>query len=135
MNTLKGHITGINSSDMISLITVDVDGDTFSSIILEGKSGEVNYKTGDQVNIFFKETEVGIAKGLSGLISFRNRFAGKINKIEKGDVLARIIMDYKGHTIGSIISTKSTEEMCLKRNELVEWLVKSSEVSLMDIQL
>jgi len=131
MNTLKGKITGIRSSKMISLITVDVDGDAFSSIVLEGDEGEVNYQEGDSVNIVFKETEVGIAKGLSGQISFRNRFAGKIQKIEKGDVLAKIVLDYKGHIIESIISTKSNEEMGLQCNDEVEWLVKTNEVSLM----
>lgn len=118
---------------MISLITVDVDGDAFSSIILEGTKGEIHYKIGDSVNIVFKETEVGIAKGLSGQISFRNRFAGKIKKIEQGKVLTKIVLDYKGRTIDSILSTRSTEVMDLKMNETVEWLVKSNEISLMAV--
>lgn len=131
MNILKGKIKDIKSSDMISLISVDVDGDLFSSIILEGKKGEANYKSCDLVNIVFKETEVGIAKGLCGQISFRNRFTGTIKKIEKGDVLSKIVLDYKGRTIDAIISTKSTEEMNLKQNDAIEWLVKTNEVSLM----
>jgi molybdate transport system regulatory protein len=133
MNTLKGKIMAIRSSDMISLITVNVDGDMFSSIVLEGKKTTMNYKKGDSVNLVFKETEVGIAKGLSGRVSFRNRFPGKIKKIEKSDVLAKIVVDYKGYTIESIISTNSAEEMDLQRNDRIEWLVKTNEVSLMAI--
>jgi len=133
MNILKGKIVDIQSSDMISLISVDVGGDVLSSIILEGKKGPLSYKKGEQVNLIFKETEVGIAKNLSGLISFRNRFAARIEKIEKGSVLAKIRLDYKGHRLEAIISTRSANDMKLKESESIEWLVKTNEVSLMQI--
>ena len=133
MNILKGKITEIQSSDTLSLISVDVDGDTLSAVVLEGKKGILNYKKGELVQVIFKETEVGLAKNLSGLISFRNRFPAKIKKIEKGSVLAKISLDYKNYRIESIISAKSAEEMKLKESDAVEWLVKTNEVSLMTI--
>ena len=130
MNTLTGKIFDIQSTEMISLIGIDVEGDIFSSIILEGKQGPMNYKANDRVNILFKETEVGLAKNLSGQISLRNRFGAKIQKIERSFILSKITLDYKGQLIRSIISTKSADEMRLKENDPVEWLVKSNEVSL-----
>ncbi len=133
MNTLKGKIVAVQSSDIISLISIDVDGDILSSIILEGKRGPVTYGNGDPVNLLFKETEVGTAKNLSGMISFRNRFPAQIKKIEKGALLARIRLDYKGKRIESIISVKSADDMKLQENENVEWLVKTNEVSLLPI--
>jgi molybdopterin-binding protein len=133
MNTLKGRIIEIQSSDMISLISVDVDGDVFSSIVLEGKQGPACYHKNDQVQVLFKETEVGIAKGLSGHVSFRNRFAARVHQVEHGSILARIVLDYKGKSIESVISRKSAQEMALKEGDDVEWLVKTNEVSLMPI--
>lgn len=130
MNTLTGKIFDIQSTEMISLIGIDVEGDIFSSIILEGKQGPMNYKTNDRVNILFKETEVGLAKNLSGQISLRNRFGAKIQKIERGFILSKITLDYKGQWIRSIISTKSADEMRLQENDPIEWLVKSNEISL-----
>jgi molybdate transport system regulatory protein len=118
---------------MMSLISVDVAGDVFSSIILEGKKGRVGYKKDEEVNIVFKETEVGIAKNLSGQISFRNRFAGWIRDIERGLILSKIILDYKGHVVESIISTQSADAMDLREDDIVEWLVKTNEVSLMPL--
>ena len=131
MNKLKGKIDDIQSSDNISIIHVNVDGDVFSSIVLEGKKGPTNYKIKDSVTLLFKETEVGIAKDLSGMISLRNRFKANIKKIDKGPILAKITMNYKGHTIESIISAQSTIQMKLKDKEEVEWLVKTNEVTLM----
>ena len=133
MNILQGKISQIESSQRMSLIGIDVDGDTFSSIILEGQKTDLNYREGDLVNLLFKETEVGIAKNLSGQISFRNRFSAKIKTIEKGLILARVFLDYKSHSMESIISTRSANDMNLKENDPVEWLVKSNEISLMKV--
>ena len=131
MNKLTGKIVGIQSSDNISLIDIDVRGNIFSSIILEGKKGQSHYTIGDEVGVLFKETEVGIAKNLTGMISFRNRFKSRITKIEKGKILTKVTLDHPNGTIGSIISTSSAERLGLKEMDDVEWLIKSNEVMLM----
>jgi molybdate transport system regulatory protein len=131
MNKLKGKIVDIQSSDHISIIHVNVDGDVLSSIVLEGKKGPSNYKVKDSVTLLFKETEVGLAKNLTGMISLRNRFKATIKKIDKGPVLAKITLNYKNHVIESIISAQSATQMKLKDKEEVEWLVKTNEVTLM----
>ncbi len=131
MNKLKGKIIDIQSSDTISIVYVDVQGDVFSSIILEGKKGPSNYKIKDQVTLLFKETEVGLAKDLTGMISLRNRFKATIKKIEKGPILTKITLTYQDQTIESIISSQSAIQMKLKDKEEIEWLVKTNEVTLM----
>ena len=131
MNTLKGNIIQVESSDNISIVQVEVGGDIFSSLVLEGRAGPSNYRINDQVTLLFKETEVGIAKNLSGLISFRNRFKSVIKKIDQGQILTKITLDYKNVAIESIISTKSAKQLALRENDDVEWLVKSNEVTLM----
>ena len=131
MNKLKGKIKDIQSSDNISIIQVDVDGHVFSSIVLEGKKGPTNYKIEDSVTLLFKETEVGLAKNLTGIISLRNRFKAVIKKVDKGPILAKITLNYKDHTVESIISAQSANQMKLKEKDEVEWLVKTNEVTLM----
>ncbi len=130
MNKLKGQIKGITSSDTMSLVSIDVKGDIFTSVILEGKKIQLNYHVDDDVYIVFKEIEVGIAKYLSGQISFRNRFKAKIVAIEQGTILSKITLNYKDKVIESIISTQSTQSMKLHPGDIIEWLVKSNEVSL-----
>ncbi len=131
MNKLKGNIVDIQSSDNISMIHVDVEGDVLSSIVLEGKQGPSNYRIKDNVTLLFKETEVGLAKDLTGMISLRNRFKAVIRRVNKGPILARVTLDYKGHIIESIISAQSALQMKLKEKDEVEWLVKTNEVTLM----
>lgn len=130
MNKLNGHITQIESSDHMSIVEIDVDGDIFSSIVLETPSTAAYLKLGSPVTMLFKETEVSIGKNLSGLISLRNRFKGVIKRIEKSDILAKVVIDYKGKEIISVITSRSVKKLGLIDGDAVEWLVKTNEVSL-----
>ncbi len=134
MNKLQGIITGIRSSENISIVSVDVNGDVFSSIVLEGTKIPLKYKVGERVTLLFKETEVGIAKNLTGSISFRNRFWSVIRKIERSLVLTKVTMEYKSHAIDSVITTQSAVELNLQDSDQVEWLVKANEMTLMKDQ-
>ena len=131
MNILHGVINAIHSSERVSMVNVLVEGDVFSAMILEGRAGIINYALHEPISIIFKETEVGIVKGLSGMISFRNRFPGKITQIDQGTVCTNLLIQYHGCEISSIISSKSAAEMQLKEGESIEWLVKSNEISLL----
>ena len=114
----------------MSLVAIDVDGDVFSSIVLETPSSAGYLKEGGQVTLLFKETEVSIAKNLSGLISLRNRFKAVIKGIDVSPVLSKIFLNYKNREIVSVITTRSTRKLGLVEGDLVEWLVKTNEVSL-----
>jgi molybdopterin-binding protein len=131
VNKLTGRIVLIESSEHMSMVDVDVDGDVFTSIVLETPSSAAYLKQGGPVTLLFKETEVSLGKNLSGLISLRNRFKGTIRQIEKSDLLTKVVLDYKACQIISIISTRSVQKMGLIDGDAVEWLVKTNEVSLL----
>ena len=130
MNRLSGTVAAVESSAAMSLVEVDVEGDIFSSLVLETSRTNPDLVPGRRIGIFFKETEVSIAKNLSGQISLRNRMNAVVKKIEPGKILTKIFLDYKGNEIISIITTKSSRRMDLKEGDAVEALVKTTEVSL-----
>ncbi len=131
MNKLTGIIIHIESSGHMSMVDIDVTGDSFSSIVLETPQSADYLRNGGKVSLIFKETEVSIAKNLSGQISLRNRFKGLIKTIEKSNLLTKIILDYKNNEVISIISTRCADRLELKQGQTVEWLVKTNEVSLL----
>jgi len=133
MNKLEGIIVDIESSQEMSIVEIDVSGDIFASVILETPRTAAYLKKGARITLFFKETEVSLAKDLSGLISLRNRFKSPIKKIEKNALLSTVTLNYRGKDIVSIITTKSVNRLGLKESEEVEWLVKTNEVSLWDM--
>jgi len=114
----------------MSMVDIDVDGDFFSSIVLETPTTAAYLKQDHNITLIFKETEVSIAKNLTGIISLRNRFKAKVKRVEESDLLTKVFLDFKGKSIVSIISTRSAQKLALIDGDEVEWLVKTNEVSL-----
>lgn len=132
MNKLKATIVNIESSEHISLVDLQTNGDIFSCVIIETAETADYLKTGNEVFILFKETEVSIGKNLSGEISLRNRIHATVKQINKGVVLSSLLLDYKGIEIGSVITTRSANNLQLKAGDAVVGLVKANEVSIME---
>ena len=131
MNKLQGKIMNIESSEYISIVDIAVEGDLFSTVIIETPETADYLRIGEEVFMLFKETEVSIGKALSGGLSLRNRLKSKIKTIEKGTVLTKITLDYKGKDIISVITTRSTNKLDLKVGDEVQGLVKANEVIIM----
>lgn len=125
MNKLSGKIIRVESSKTIALVDVQVHDDIFSAIVLES-----SFKEGDLAALLFKETEVSIGKNLSGLISLRNRISSRIKNIERDAILSKVVLDYQGSEIVSIITTRSVDRLDLEIGQEVEWLVKANEMTL-----
>lgn len=132
MNRLQGTITAIESNRHMSLVDVVVGGDVFSATLLETPETAAYLRVGNPVTLLFKETEVALAKDLSGLISLRNRFAATVQSIERGDILSAIKLDYAGHTLTSIITTRAVARLQLAVGDKLEALVKANEIALME---
>ena len=133
MNRLRGRIISIESNDHVSLVDVDVSGDTFTATLLETPDDASYLRLGNAVDVLFKETEVSLAKGLSGLISLRNRMNTTVKLVRSGVILSEVMLDYRGQQISSIITTRSIKRMDIKAGDEVEALVKANEVTLMEI--
>lgn len=130
MNRLRGTITAVESAGHVQLVDVTVDAETFSAILLETADGD-RLRPGAEVTLLFKETEVSLAKNLSGLISLRNRIPARVRAVEKGKVLASITLDYRGNDIVSVITARSAERLDLKAGDEVEGLVKANEMTIL----
>ena len=134
MNRLRGRIISIQSNDHVSLVDVDVSGDIFTATLLETPEDAAYLRMGNVVDVLFKETEVSLAKGLSGLISLRNRVNTTVKLVRGGIILSEVVLDYRGQTISSIITTGSIRRLDIKPGDEVEALVKANEVTLMEAE-
>ncbi len=125
MNRLKVIVKKIETLEGIAKI-VAVCGDIpLTAITLELPK---NIEAGHEAFFIFKETEVGIAKNLSGEISFSNLFNGKLIGLTKGKILTKAIIDMKGERIASIITNDAATRLCLEVGDTVTAFVKATEV-------
>lgn len=132
MNKLEGQIAAIECNRHMSLVDVAVGGDVFSAALLETPETADYLKVGTLVTLLFKETEVALAKELSGLISLRNRFAVTVRHIERGDILSAVTLDYAGGVLTSVITTRAVDRLQLVVGDTLEALVKANEIALME---
>lgn len=134
MNKLAGVITRIQQSGAVVLIDIDVDGQQFSALVIESAVRPDWLGAGKPVDVVFKETEVSLAKNLSGQISLRNRMKCEVLKIDRGELLSTVFLKFRQHTLSSAITTRSVDSLCLAIGDELEALVKANEVSLMKKQ-
>ncbi|UCZ55900.1 TOBE domain-containing protein [Desulfurispirillum indicum] len=131
MNTLTGIISAIDSDGSLSLVDIAVAGThTMSALVVETPGQCPWLRQGNRIQVLFKETEVSIARNLSGDISLRNRLPATVAAVRSEGMLAEISLDFAGQQIVSIITSRSARRMELKVGDGVEWLVKANEISL-----
>ena len=134
MNKLPGKITKVQQSGAILLVDVDVDGHGFSALLIESATHPEWLQTGNTIDLVFKETEVTLAKNLSGIISMRNRMKCIVQQIERGELLSKINLKFQEYIVTSAITTRAVDSLQLAIGDDLEALVKANEVSLMKKQ-
>jgi molybdopterin-binding protein len=132
MNQLNGIITSIETDGNISLVGILAEGTEFFSLVIDTPQTASYLKQGNTIVLIFKETEMSIAKHLTGGISLRNRFPAIIRTIEPGKIVSKIALDFKGQLLYSIITTQSVHRLHLQIGDHVEGLVKTNEISIME---
>ncbi|MEK7484951.1 MAG: TOBE domain-containing protein [Planctomycetota bacterium] len=135
MNQLLGHILQIETEQSLKLLEIEALGSHFSSLIIEDPRELHPFQIGEQVQLFFKETEISIAKGLSGQLSLRNQIPCIVKQIEKGKILAKIVLDFQGTEITSLITTRSANHLDLQLEDKVTGLIKTNELLIQRITL
>lgn len=127
MNKIKALIDTIETHDGITRVLLTSGKNKLTAITLELPT---SFKIGSEVNVIFKETEVGIAKNFKGEISFSNLLQGTILFLNKGKILSKVNIDVDGINIGSIITTNAVEQLTLGLGDEVKIFIKATEVSL-----
>jgi molybdate transport system regulatory protein len=129
MNRLPATITAIDIHGSVALVEADTGGCRFTATLV-GAGDEVSgWRIGMPVMLLFQETEVALAKNLSGLISMRNRMPAHVTAIDAGKLLTRVSLNFGGHAIDSIVTTRSARMLALSVGDAVEALVKSNEMT------
>ncbi|HQE34999.1 hypothetical protein C3L50_15525 [Flavobacterium alvei] len=131
MNILTGTITQIQQSGAILLVDIDVNGQNFSALLIESAIRPDWLQKSNEIDLVFKETEVSLAKKMSGLISLRNRMQCKVIQVERGELLSKITMQFQQQIISSAITTRAVDSLQIVVGDSVEAMVKSNEISVM----
>ncbi len=130
MNILTGNITHIETSEALSLVKIAVGETVFTSIVIDTPETLDYLNIGNEINFYFKETEVIIAKTEDLKISLQNKIPCTISNINEGKILTEIKLKFKQNTFHSIITTTACKQLNLQVNDEVLALVKTNEISI-----
>jgi molybdopterin-binding protein len=128
MNKLTGRIIDVASDDHMSILEMDVHGVILKAIVIEIPESAPFLQKGKEINIMFKETEVSIAKDFSGIISLQNKMSCTVKEIKKGTLLSRVLLDFNGNEICSVITSAAVEQLGLSVANKITALIKTNEV-------
>lgn len=131
MNSFEGHITAIESTGNLSIVSIQISQDClFKSVVLDNLDSAPHLSKGNTIKVQFKETEVILSTDENPAISLQNRVKGKITLLEKGLLLSRIVIETSIGNVVSVISTNAVDRLDLGENTVVTAMVKLNEVIL-----
>ena len=130
MNVLKGNIAEIRVNGELSIIRVDVKGNLLSCIVIDTPETADYLVVGGEVRVIFKETEVIIATGETQGISLRNKFRGKVSRIDSDILLSKLTIGTPVGDITSIITSNAVKELEIKEGTEVTAMIKTNELIL-----
>lgn len=123
MNKIQCTITDIISDEQITLVCMRSKEHILTAMLLDH-----HLEVGIKVNALFKENEVMICDSSYSKISARNRFISKVLSVEKTKTIARVVFEFEGGVISSLVSAAAIDELMIAEGLMFGWFVKSSEV-------
>lgn len=129
-NRLPAVITGIKKGKLNAHVNLDWEGVILSVIITSTSCDEMELREGDRVDALFKASDVILAKDLSGQLSARNIFSGKVTEIIRSFPLAMVTIESAGFLVSAEITISSLEAMDIQVGDMIQVVIKSSELIL-----
>ncbi len=131
MNVFSGHISDIQVSKNLSMVSIEINEYIkLKTILVETPDTAPYLHKGNLVKLLFKETEVIISKDDSSLISIQNKIPATIKKCDSGVLLSKITLRTAIGDIVAIITTEILNELSLKENLAVIVMIKVNEIML-----
>ena len=131
MNATTGHITHIESTTHLSVVTVQLSETISVKIIVVETPETASYlKLQQQVQVYFKETEVIIAQPNACISSIENKIPATIASIHNGSLLSTVSLKTSIGNIKALISTPAIHSLNLAPQQEVTALIKMNEIML-----
>lgn len=130
-NQLQGIVQSIEQGLIMSKVVLDVDGLSLTSIITKDSIEELSLQKGDSLSVLIKATSVMILKDEKAKVSGRNKIPATIQNIQRGQIVSKITLEYKGNLLIAIIDNDSVEDLALQTGDQVVALIKATNVLVM----
>ena len=124
------RVKDIKTIDSLNIVEFD-----FNNITLKMMSLELHkeVKLESKVKLLVKPSNVIISKNYIEDISLSNQTLAKIVAIENGELLSSISLEIGNTTFESIITKESSKRLDLQEGNIVNILIKASDLSILRV--
>ena len=124
------RVKDIKTIDSLNIVEFD-----FNNITLKMMSLELHkeVKLESKVKLLVKPTNIIISKNFIEDISLSNQTLAKIVAIENGELLSSISLEIGDTTFESIITKESSKRLDLQEGNIVNILIKASDLSILRV--
>jgi molybdopterin-binding protein len=129
MNYLVAKVTNIENTQNLHIVEFEVENQNLYMMSLEIP----NIQIGSSVKLAVKPMSIAIAKRFSGSISFSNKLFATIKKIDTGELLCSVKLDFKENELEAIMTNRAIQDMHLRVNDTVVLFIKASDVFVKEI--
>lgn len=131
MNKIAAKVTNIKNIDSLNIVEFDFKGQKLTMMSLELFG---NIKPLSKVILACKASSIGVAKNLSGELSYSNRLDCTLESMQTGELLCTLSLKISEDTaLESIITKASASRMNLRLGDKLEALIKASDLSIYKI--
>ncbi|RKR07875.1 molybdopterin-binding protein [Maribacter vaceletii] len=134
MNNFKGHISKVQVSGTMSIVSVTIQENlVWKVIVIETPDTAPYLKVGEKITLLFKETEVILGTGDTANLSIQNRISGTVTQIKKGTLLSNVVVNTTLEEVSATLSTEAMQQLQLKEGLNVTIMVKLNEIMLSEV--
>ncbi len=130
MNKIDAKVEAIESLENITVVSFSSFGQALKMMSLEL---DKNIKIGSKVTLGVKASSISIAKNLSTELSISNQLQTTVISVNNGILLTSIKLRFEDFILESIITLESSKRLSLHEGDTVIALIKSSDLSILEV--
>jgi len=130
LNKLKGTITAVTNKDEFSKVSLSVENQILTAIIVNENTINPNLSIGQSVTMLFKETDVTLSLTAPKQISIDNQLPVRVETIKKGMLLSKVVVALQQTYINTVVPAEFAAR--LEEGMEVILLIRSNELMLME---
>lgn len=130
MNKINATLTKIESFENITLVSFLAFNQPLKMMSLDMNT---NIQVGSIVTLGVKASSVSIAKHLESELSISNQLQTTLVSVNNGHLLTSVKLLFGDTILESIITLDSSKRLGLRENDTVIALIKSSDLSILEL--
>jgi molybdate transport system regulatory protein len=131
-NQIRGTVGQLKAGQAMTLLHINAEGQRLVSAITNESVQELGLKSGDPVIALVKSTDAMLIKGDAAQvkISARNRLAGQVTSVQKGNAMAYVTLKVGELQLGASITSEALDELQINNGDRATAVIKATEVML-----